>query len=69
MAKMDYFHHFLFEGTPYITRLRSKQKLSDVSMPGRLEVHFSLYVSGYTPGLASGGGPAMAIKVTTLTHL
>ena len=33
------------------------------SLSGRLEIHFSLFVTGYDPSLVDGSGPAMGIEV------
>ena len=34
-----------------------------LKLSGRLEIHFSLFVTGYDPSLVDGSGPAMGIEV------
>ena len=53
-------------------RFFSKTKacvLISESSSGRLEIHFSLFVTGYNPSLMDGSGPAMGIEVSAVVKL
>merc|ERR1719234_3038886 len=40
-----------------------------IGADSRLEIHFSLFVTGYNPSLMDGSGPAMGVEVLDLSRL